>query len=110
MYFTGTSLETAKELEQVLGKYQFEDENKRTVIRSLMTNDEIRTMKTNKAILVCGHHPPIMARLRPFYKNHQYLKNSQIDPPVLNEQQLGYIVPLLLLKATNQAHVEEEKA
>jgi len=83
MYFTGTSLETAKELEQTLGKYQYEDDKKRTVIRSLMTSDEIRMMNIKRALLVCGHHPPILARLRPYYKNKLYNEYSKINVPVI---------------------------
>ena len=45
LYFSGSSLETSKELEQTLGQFQYEDKKKRTVVRPLMTNDEIRTMK-----------------------------------------------------------------
>ena len=86
MYFTGTSLETSKELEQTLGKYQYQDDKKNKVVRSLMTNDEIRTMKENKAILICGHHKPIMARLRPFYKNIRYRNYSKIEPPEITIQ------------------------
>jgi len=110
MYFTGASLETAKELEQTLGKYQFEDEKQRTVVRSLMTNDEIRTMNINKALLICGHHPPILARLKPYYKNRAYREYSEIEPPALTKEKLGYLVPLLLLKASKKLHVKEEEA
>jgi type IV secretory pathway TraG/TraD family ATPase VirD4 len=110
MYFTGASLETTKELEQTLGKYQYEDDKKRTVVRSLMTNDEIRTMKINKALLVCGHHPPIIARLRPYYKNSVYLQHSKIEAPEIDNQKLGYIVPLLFLKAVKKNNEKHEES
>lgn len=95
MYFTGTSLETSKELEQILGKYQFEDEKKHTVVRSLMTNDEIRTMKDNRAILICGNHKPIIARLKPYYKRIRYRKFSMIEEPELISQTIEGDIPLL---------------
>jgi type IV secretion system protein VirD4 len=110
MYFTGASYETTKELEQTLGKYQYEDEKQRTVVRSLMTNDEIRTMKINRALLVCGHHPPIIARLRPFYKNSVYRQYSQIEAPQLDDSKLAYVVPLLLLKAVKKINEENKEA
>ena len=81
MYFTGTSLETSKELEQTLGQFQYEDKKKRTVVRPLMTNDEIRTMKENRALLICGHYRPVVARLKPYYKSLRYRNFSLISPP-----------------------------
>jgi type IV secretion system protein VirD4 len=98
MFFTGGSLETTKELEQTLGRYQYENDKKGTVIRPLMTNDEIRTMKVNKALLVCGHHPPILARLRPYYKNSQYREYSKIPVPDIENEILTDEIPLLPLK------------
>ncbi|MBP6977633.1 MAG: type IV secretory system conjugative DNA transfer family protein [Lentimicrobiaceae bacterium] len=98
MYFTGASLETTKELEQTLGRYQYEDDKKRTVIRPLMTNDEIRTMNVKRALLVCGHHPPILARLKPYYKNGKYLNFSKIPTPEIENKILNDEIPLLPLK------------
>lgn len=97
MYFTGTSFETSKELEQTLGKYQYEDEKKHTVVRSLMTNDEIRTMKDNRAILICGNRKPIMARLRPYYKRSRYRNFSQLEEPELSSNAIEGAIPLLPL-------------
>ncbi|RPH33016.1 MAG: hypothetical protein EHM93_06800 [Bacteroidales bacterium] len=95
MYFTGTSLETAKELEQTLGKYQFEDDKKRTVVRPLMTNDEIRTMDIRRALLICGHHPPIIGRLRPYYKNSTLNGYSKIPVPLIENNELLGSVAIL---------------
>jgi type IV secretion system protein VirD4 len=82
LYFTGLSLETTKELESVLGKYQYEDEDGKKITRQLMTNDEIRTMKKNRALLICGNHSPIMVRLKPYYKNSTFLGYSKLKPQV----------------------------
>lgn len=98
MFFTGGSLETTKELEQMLGKYQYEDDKKRTVVRPLMTNDEIRTMNIKRALLICGHHPPILARLKPYYKNSKYIQYSKIQVPDIENEILGDEIPLLPLK------------
>lgn len=112
MYFTGCSLETTKELEQTLGKYQYEDEKRGTVIRPLMTNDEIRTMKINRALLICGHHPPIIARLRPYYKNSLYRQYSCLQSPATENNLLALAIPLLMLKAykkqKEETHEEEK--
>ena len=84
MYFTGQSLETATELERTLGKYEYKDKEGHKVVRSLMTNDEIRTMNIKKALLICGHHPPIKAMLNPYYKNMIYRKFSKLQ---INEKE-----------------------
>ena len=102
MYFTGTSLETAKELEQTLGKYQFEDDKKRTVVRPLMTNDEIRTMDMRRALLVCGHYPPIIGRLRPYYKSSTFNSNSKIPAPEIENSELPERVAILPMSVPNK--------
>ncbi|MBK9638732.1 MAG: TraM recognition domain-containing protein, partial [Bacteroidetes bacterium] len=68
MFFTGLSHELTKELEVTLGKFEYEDEKKNKAIRPLLTNDEIRTMKSNQALIISGNHNPMIARLRPYYK------------------------------------------
>ena len=104
MYFTGATLETAKELEQILGKYQYEDEKKAKVVRPLMTNDEIRTMSESKALLICGNHPPIMAKLKPYYKRSHYLKFSQIEfeiEPTENMETIP-VLPITIKKKADE--------
>jgi len=97
MYFTGQSLETTKELEATLGKFEYEDDKGHKVVRSLMTNDEIRTLKSTRALLICGHHHPIMARLRPYYKNSTYRNYSLLPIPHLQSDLQSDAVPLLPL-------------
>ena len=95
MYFTGSSLETSKELEQTLGKYEYENEKKIKVVRPLMTNDEIRTMKDTQALLICGNRPPIMAKLKPYYKRSHYLKFSLIPPSEITTSADMETIPIL---------------
>ncbi len=108
MYFTGQSLETCKELSEILGKYQYEDEKKKTtVVRSLMTPDEIRTMKMNRALLICGHYPPIIAKLRPYYSQIKYRKYGSLPPlETLGQANLGS-VPILPLNAPSDKQEEQ---
>lgn len=74
VYFTGQSLETARELEALLGKYTYkEEEGGGKNSRSLMTTDEIRTIPINQSIIVCGHHRPILAKMIPYYRNRKML-------------------------------------
>ncbi len=97
MYFTGQSHETTKELESLLGKYEFTGEKGEKVIRPLMTNDEIRTIQTNRALLVCGNEKPIMARLRPFYKNRVLRTYSEIQPVEIQSEVQAEHIPILEL-------------
>jgi type IV secretory pathway TraG/TraD family ATPase VirD4 len=106
MYFTGTSLETSKELEQTLGQYQYVDDKKKTVVRPLMTNDEIRTMKVSRALLICGHYSPIMARLIPYYKQMKYRGYSSFFPPEIHTQIALDSIPVL--PVNSEIHEQEE--
>ncbi len=85
IYFTGQSLETAKELEFTLGRFQYEDKRKRTVVRPLMTSDEIRTMPSSQALLICGYYPPILAKVVPYYKSRRFLTYSLIPAPTISK-------------------------
>lgn len=97
MYFTGASLETTKELEQILGKYEYKDDKEQKVIRSLMTSDEIRTMKSSRALLICGNNSPIMARLKPYYQRREYSGFSQLSVPDIEQTVEASTIPLLTL-------------
>ncbi len=97
LYFTGQSLETATELERTLGKFEFKDKDGHKVIRNLMTNDEIRMLETNRAILLCGHNPPVLARLKPYYESLKFNEHASIPPPEIENQALSGSVPVLPL-------------
>jgi type IV secretion system protein VirD4 len=98
LFFTGQSLETTKELEQTLGKFEFENKEGHKVVRSLMTNDEIRMMKASQALLICGHHKPILVRLKPFYKINKLKTCSEIVAPQLHGEVNSEALHILPLK------------
>ncbi len=100
MYFTGQSHEATKELEQTLGKFEFEDNEGKRMIRPLMTNDEIRTMKMTRALLICGNNPPIMAKLRPYYKNRTYRENSELPQAMMQSLIQFETLPILTINMT----------
>ena len=104
LYFTGQSLETATELEKILGKFEYRDKEEKKVVRSLMTNDEIRTMKENRAILVCGHHLPVKTRLNPYYKSFVFRNFSSTPPPQTIAQTYFDSVPVLQLPVSVKTH------
>jgi type IV secretory pathway TraG/TraD family ATPase VirD4 len=101
LFFTGQSLETTKELEQTLGKFEFEDNAGKKIVRSLMTNDEIRTMKPSRALLICGHYKPILARLKPFYKISRLRGYSELKIPELNSELNETALSILPLTKSN---------
>ena len=62
-----------------------------------MTNDEIRMMKANRALLIWGHNPPILARLEPYYKQKMFKKNSELPAPQMKSELAIETVPILPL-------------
>ena len=102
MFFTGGSHEMTKELEQTLGKFEYENDNNQKITRSLMTNDEIRTMKINRALLVCGHYRPIMAKLKPYYEVSKYIEYSSIPTPPAGTAIPPEAVPVIPLKSSKE--------
>ncbi|CAN5355227.1 hypothetical protein BH11BAC1_BH11BAC1_23070 [soil metagenome] len=97
-YLTGQSHETTKELESLLGKYEFIEEKGEKIVRPLMTNDEIRTIKMNRAILICGNQKPVLAMLRPYYKNRKLRSYSEIVPAEMVGGVQSQIIPILELE------------
>jgi len=78
VYFPGQTLDTSRYLEAELGQFEFEKEDGKRIVRPLMTNDEIRTMSKDRALLICGNNPPVFAHTRPFYKNAWFKRYSKI--------------------------------
>jgi type IV secretory pathway TraG/TraD family ATPase VirD4 len=78
VYMSGQPLETARELELILGKYEYKDDenNKRT--RQLLTMDEIRILK--EAIILCGNLPPIKAKMTPYYEQRELKRMTALPP------------------------------
>jgi type IV secretory pathway TraG/TraD family ATPase VirD4 len=70
MYFSNQSLKTAKELSEILGTVQFNDEKGIRRVRPLMTPHELKTMDVNSAVLLAGANPPILlSPLKPYFKS-----------------------------------------
>jgi type IV secretory pathway TraG/TraD family ATPase VirD4 len=71
IYMSGQSLETAKELEAILGQFEYATELG-TGRRPLMSADEIR--QSNDAIILCGNAAPIKTKLIPYYEQNSMKK------------------------------------
>jgi type IV secretion system protein VirD4 len=97
LYFTGQALETARELESILGKTEYEDEDKRKHVRNLMSADEIRTMPADRAILICGHHKPIKVRLYPYYEDRTMKRYSELPQIAFASKLPFFSIPTLPL-------------
>jgi type IV secretory pathway TraG/TraD family ATPase VirD4 len=95
VYFPGQPIETARELESMLGKREYTDDEKRKHTRVLLTSDEIRTMDNKNALIFCGSHKAIFANMLPYYKRYQYLNNSKISIPNMNRNIIPSEVPLI---------------
>lgn len=108
MYFTGQPHETTKELESLLGRFEYTGEKGEKVIRPLMTNDEIRTIKSNKAIIIGGNQRPVLTRLRPFYKSSKYRAFSKIPPALLHSEISNNQIPVLDLPFIPKGHAKNE--
>lgn len=86
VYMPGVPLDVAKELESILGKYEFIDDDNARRTRPLLTADEIRTL--NEAIILCGNFLPIKSRMTPYYKQRALKHLTELLP--YEPQQANY--------------------
>lgn len=78
VYMSGQPLETARELELILGKYEYIDDENNRRTRQLLTMDEIRILK--ESIILCGNLPPIKAKMIPYYEQRELKKLTSLPP------------------------------
>ncbi len=78
VYMPGQPLETCRELELLLGKFQYVDDNNHEKTRSLLSLDEIRILK--ESIILCGNMPPIKSKLLPFYEQRELKRLASLPP------------------------------
>jgi type IV secretion system protein VirD4 len=101
-YLPGQPLETARQLEILMGKFEFKNDDGVSKTKPLMTMDEIRIMK--ESILLVGNKPPIKLDLVPFYKQKNLLKLTQIPSVSLRKKSTSddsIVKPILLLNEKN---------
>ncbi len=77
VYFPGMSHQQSVELSAMLGKKDHQQENGTTRTLPLKTPDELRTMRTDEALILLGNNKPVIARTKPFYKQRRMLKKTQ---------------------------------
>ncbi len=76
IYFPGLSLDTCQKLSQKLGfRYtnqqpsSFPSNKKEYSKEALMSAESIRTLKSNRAIYIYGNLPPVILKLKPWFKS-----------------------------------------
>ena len=111
LFFSGLDLDMLEYLERLLGTYTKTDEGTstdnttRTIGRSLMSVDEIRTMPADDAILIPGRHLAAKLSMRPFSFDPRLKKLASIPPPAFPASAVGE-APMLTLK-TNSSKKSE---
>lgn len=96
VYFPNQPLETCRELEALLGKREYEDEDGHKHTRLLLTADEIRCMDNNSALIFCGSSRAIHAYMRPFYKSFRFASYSKLPAPDMNRNLMPFaVVPII---------------
>lgn len=94
MYFSDQSLDTATDLERLMGKYEAKDEEGRHRVRPLLTSDEIRVLAKDRALVIAGGHRPVLAKLRPFYEQSRLRQLTQLPPVVVEGERHPPLVKL----------------
>ena len=94
VYFNGMPIDVCRELEQSLGKWQFEGKDGKMQTRALLTADEIQCMEENRTLVFCTGKRACYAEMHPFYRNMRYKRLTSIPMPVLTKKAPFDTVPL----------------
>ena len=78
VYMPGQPLETARELELLLGKFEYTDDDNTRRIRQLLTMDEIRILK--EVIILIGNYQPIKTIMIPYYEQARLKRLTELAP------------------------------
>lgn len=83
LFYSGASLDTAKSIEQMLGRVihddvygSGDDERASRYEFNLLNADEIRTLPDNQAFFITGNKNPVLLDVLPYYQNGKF-KNKQ---------------------------------
>lgn len=94
IYFPGQPIDVCRDLEQMLGKYQYEDKQGRSQTRQLLTADEIQTMEEDHALIFCTGKRACYAKMKPYYRHWRYNSYSKYPMPELTSKVPFDTVPL----------------
>lgn len=108
VYFTGLTDES-HDLEKTLGVYEYEDPQKRKHKRPLMTADEIRTMPTNRVLVIASGMKPLYIKTTPHYKQKKMLAYLALEAPKNTEAyNPSYSIEYIDLSKYEGEEIEEE--
>ncbi len=83
--YLSASLDIATKLSKEFGTYEYKDKKSgQTKRRELMTADEIMSLPSEKALITVVNQRPILAKLKPYYKDPKLLKMKEIPTPLIN--------------------------
>lgn len=99
---TGIGLDSARELEGILGKYTYEDDAGSKRARPLMTADELRLLDDKYSIVIAGNKRPVKMKLIPYYKQWKLKRRSELQAPRL-QQVVPDVVPLIKIPEEKQS-------
>lgn len=85
-YLPGVPLETARELELIMGKYEFIDSDNIRRIRPLLSMDEIRVL--NESIILCGNKLPVKMRLSRYDQLTELRRLSELPELIIEPKEI----------------------
>lgn len=97
VHLPGVPISVAKELQAILGNFEFEDKSGHCKTRPLMTADEIRVMKPNTSLIVSGANRAIFTRMYPYFKNPKYRHVTRLSAPKMKADVPFEDIPLIPL-------------
>ena len=68
VYLTGQGLQTAKELEEMIGRTEAVDANGRTIVKPLMLAEDVRQLDAKQALIISGNRKPFKVNLRAYFE------------------------------------------
>ena len=96
---TNAPLATAKEVSELSGKVEYEDEKGRTRVRELIAIDEVRSMEEDEGILFASNLRPIKLRMKPYYKDSRMREITSKEAPMLKTDLSKDPIPILNIEA-----------
>lgn len=79
IYYPGLGLRTCQEIEKTLGarSVQHPERPHELLARSLMTSEEIRTMKPNQALFISGSQKPVRLKTKAWFKCQKFVRRTK---------------------------------
>ena len=78
VYMSGQDIHAAKEIEAIMGKFEYVDEKNVRHTRSLMTADEIRECK--ESLILLGNNKVIKSKTLPYFRQYRMNKLTKLPP------------------------------